>query len=308
MADATRDRGRLRLHHRRRGLGRLRAGQPAVGRSEQARAAARSRRHATTGSGSTSRSATCSPSAIRARTGCSRPSRSRASTAAASNYPRGKVIGGSSAINAMIYMRGQAADYDHWRQLGLAGWGWDDVLPFFKQARGPFPRRRASITAPAANGGSSSRACAGTCSTRSARRPTQAGIPPIADFNTGDNEGSCYFHVNQKRGRRWSAARGFLKPVLQPAEPAARDRLPGRSASSSTAQRAVGVRWRQDGAATSARCRGEVILSAGAIGSPQILLAVGRRPGGAAARARHRRSCSTSRASATTCRTICSCA
>ena len=57
------------------------------------------------------------------------------------NYPRGKVIGGSSSINAMIYMRGQAADYDHWRQLGLTGWGWDDVLPFFKQARESFSRR-----------------------------------------------------------------------------------------------------------------------------------------------------------------------
>ena len=144
------------------------------------------------------------------------------------NYPRGKVIGGSSAINAMIYMRGQAADYDHWRQLGLAGWGWDDVLPFFKQARGPFPRRRASITPSAANGGSRRRACAGTSSTRSATAAEQAGIKRIADFNTGDNEGSCSFHVNQQRGRRWSAARGFLKPVLERAEPAARDRLPGR--------------------------------------------------------------------------------
>ena len=93
------------------------------------------------------------------------------------NYPRGKVIGGSSSINGMIYMRGQAADYDHWRQLGLPGWGWDDVLPFFMQARGPFPRRRASITASAANGASSSRACAGTSSTRSATPATQAGIP-----------------------------------------------------------------------------------------------------------------------------------
>ncbi len=59
-------------------------------------------------------------------------------------YPRGKVIGGSSAINAMISMRGQAADYDHWRQLGLAGWGWDDVLPAFRQPGGPFPRRKRS--------------------------------------------------------------------------------------------------------------------------------------------------------------------
>ena len=81
-------------------------------------------------------------------------------------------------------------------------------------ARASFPRRRASITRPAANGGSSIRACAGICSTRSARRREQAGIKRIDDFNTGDNEGSAPYHVNQKFGRRWSAARGFLKPVL----------------------------------------------------------------------------------------------
>ena len=114
----------------------------------------------------------------------------------------------------MIYMRGQAADYDHWRQLGLTGWGWDDVLPFFKQHERSFPRRQRRITRSAANGASRRRACAGTCSTRSATPPSEAGIKPIDDFNTGDNEGSALFHVNQKRGRRWSAARGFLKPVL----------------------------------------------------------------------------------------------
>ena len=128
-------------------------------------------------------------------------------------YPRGKVIGGSSAINAMIYMRGQAADYDHWRQLGLTGWGWDDVRPLFRKQvdhflgdsehhgaggewRVEYPRVRWDIT-------DAFREAA-----------AQYGIPKVDDFNTGDNEGSGYFHVNQKRGRRWSAARGFLKPVL----------------------------------------------------------------------------------------------
>src|SRR5476651_1758713 len=119
------------------------------------------------------------------------------------NYPRGKVIGGSSAINAMVYMRGQAGDYDHWRQLGLPGWSWDDVLPYFKKHednflgasehhgvggewRVEFPRIRWDIIDV----------------WREAAK--QYGIPPVNDFNTGDNEGSCYFHVNQKRGRRWS--------------------------------------------------------------------------------------------------------
>jgi choline dehydrogenase len=128
-------------------------------------------------------------------------------------YPRGKVIGGSSAINAMIYMRGQAADYDGWRQLGLTSWGWDDVLPYFLKHedhiappnefhrsggewRVEHPRVRWEILDAVRE------ACAA------------AGIPKIDDFNTGDNEGASYFQVNQKRGRRWSAARAFLKPVL----------------------------------------------------------------------------------------------
>ena len=129
------------------------------------------------------------------------------------NYPRGKVIGGSSSINAMIYMRGQAADYDHWRQLGLTGWGWDDVLPYFKQARGSFPRRE---RAHATGGEWRIEAPRVHWDLLDAFREAaeQAGIKRIDDFNTGDNEGSCAFHVNQKRGRRWSAARGFLKPVL----------------------------------------------------------------------------------------------
>ena len=129
------------------------------------------------------------------------------------NYPRGKVIGGSSAINAMIYMRGQAADYDHWRQLGLTGWGWNDVLPFFRKHEDHFL------------GASDAHAVGGEWRIEAPRvrwdildafrdAASEAGIKPIPDFNTGDNEGSCVFHVNQKRGRRWSAARGFLKPVL----------------------------------------------------------------------------------------------
>jgi choline dehydrogenase-like flavoprotein len=185
------------------------------------------------------------------------------------NYPRGKAIGGSSAINAMIYMRGQAADYDHWRQLGLAGWSWDDVLPFFRKHEDHFLGAgdahavggELRIEAPRVHWAILDDFCAAA---------QQAGIAPIPDFNAGENEGSCAFHVNQKRGRRWSAARGFLKPVLK------RPNLRLETGCLVEGivfegKRAAGVRWRQNDAAKSARCRGEVILAAGSIGSIQLL-------------------------------------
>ncbi len=188
-------------------------------------------------------------------------------------YPRGKVIGGSSAINGMIYMRGQAADYDHWRQLGLPGWSWDDVLPYFKKHENNFL------------GAGDHHATGGEWRVEEQRlrwdlldafrqAAIEAGIPPTGDFNTGDNEGVGYFHVNQRRGRRWSAARGFLKPVLH------RTNLKletGCLAESLIVEgtRVVGVRWRQDGVTRSARCRGEVILAAGAIGSPHLMMLSG---------------------------------
>jgi choline dehydrogenase-like flavoprotein len=194
------------------------------------------------------------------------------------NYPRGKVIGGSSAINAMVYMRGQAGDYDHWRQLGLPGWSWDDVKPYFRKMTdhflGPnehhsaggewrveFPRLRWDIID----------------AWREAA--AQYGIPKVADFNTGDNEGSCYFHVNQKRGRRWSAARGFLKPVL------GRQNLRLETGClveglTFNGKRVSGVRFRQNGVARTASCRGEVIMAAGSIGSPQIMMLSGIGPAG----------------------------
>ena len=184
-------------------------------------------------------------------------------------YPRGRVIGGSSAINGMIYMRGQAADYDGWRQLGLDGWGWDDVLPFFKRHEdyhggadelhgvgGEWRIERPRIAWPILD------------AVRDAA--AEIGIPKVDDFNRGDNEGSAYFDVNQRRGRRWSAARGFLKPILN--RPNFRvvtgvhvERLifDGR--------RAVGVRYRVDDAGQEARAQGEVVLAAGAIGTPHLL-------------------------------------
>jgi choline dehydrogenase-like flavoprotein len=184
-------------------------------------------------------------------------------------YPRGKVIGGSSAINAMIYMRGQAADYDGWRQLGLAGWGWDDVLPAFLKhedhvdGASPFhaqggewrvehPRVRWRIL-------------------DAIRDAAEAvGIPKVPDFNTGDNAGSSYFQVNQKSGRRWSAARGFLKPVLnrpnlrlETGVEVERVIFDGRCA--------AGVAFRRGAERFQARADGEVLLATGAVVSPKLL-------------------------------------
>jgi choline dehydrogenase-like flavoprotein len=190
------------------------------------------------------------------------------------HYPRGKVIGGSSSINAMLYMRGQARDYDHWRQLGLAGWGYDDVLPFFKRHEDHFL------------GESAAHGIGGECRVERQRvrwplletfrdAAAQAGIKPIDEFNAGDNEGSAYYHVTQRRGRRWSAAR-FLKAALH--RPNLRLELGCLvEAIEFDRRRAAGVRWRQNGAVRRARCR-EVILAAGAIGSPQLLLLSGVGP------------------------------
>ncbi|NNM74598.1 GMC family oxidoreductase [Enterovirga aerilata] len=184
-------------------------------------------------------------------------------------YPRGKVVGGSSAINAMIYMRGQAADYDGWRQLGLAGWGWDDVLPYFLKHedhidppnefhasggewRVEHPRLRWDLLDAIRDAAA------------------QAGLPKIPDFNTGDNEGSSYFQVNQKRGRRWSAFRGFLKPVLNRANLRLETGVHVEKVEL-TGGRATAVIFSRGGEIYRAAVAGEAILSAGAVGSPVLL-------------------------------------
>jgi len=184
-------------------------------------------------------------------------------------YPRGKVIGGSSAINAMISMRGQAADYDHWRQLGLSGWGYDDVLPVFRRLEDHFLGESEHhgvgggwrIEAPRLSW---------TILDAVGEAAAEMGIRKIPDFNTGDNEGVSYFHVNQKRGRRWSSARGFLKPALTRSNLRLEtrvlvDRLLVENG------RVTGVRFIQNGETIDAMTKGEVILSAGAIGSIQVL-------------------------------------
>ncbi|MBS0221893.1 MAG: GMC family oxidoreductase N-terminal domain-containing protein [Proteobacteria bacterium] len=185
------------------------------------------------------------------------------------NYPRGKVIGGCSAINGMISMRGQAQDYDHWRQLGLAGWGWDDVLPVFRRLDRHF-------LGDTEHHGSSGEWRVEPLRVKwdildaVAKAATEMGIPTTTNFNTGNNNGVGYFHVNQKRGVRMSAARAFLKPVLKrPNLRLETDVLVEKVLFEE--RRAVGVRFRQNGRLIEARAKGEILLSAGAVGSPQIL-------------------------------------
>jgi len=185
------------------------------------------------------------------------------------NYPRGKVLGGCSAINAMIYMRGQREDYDNWRQMGLQGWGWDDVRPIFRQHLDHYL------------GAGEHHGSGGEWRVEAPRvrweildsfidAAVEAGIPRVSDFNTGSNEGISYFHVNQKNGRRWSAARGFLRPALS------RPNLKVETHAHATrilfeGKRATGVEILQNGTLRRIIARREVILSAGAIASPQLL-------------------------------------
>jgi choline dehydrogenase len=184
-------------------------------------------------------------------------------------YPRGRVLGGSSSINAMVYVRGQAADYDHWRKLGNDGWGWSDVLPYFRKSEDHF------------RGGNEHHGAGGELRVEPLRMSlpimsavreaaVQVGMPAIEDMNTGSNEGSGFFELTQKGGVRWSTATAFLKPVRNRANltvmtdvHVSRVLLEGR--------RATGVELLRDGFPLSVAARGEVILSAGAIGSPHIL-------------------------------------
>ena len=184
-------------------------------------------------------------------------------------YPRGRVLGGSSSINGMIYMRGQAADYDGWRQAGNIGWAWDDVLPHFRKAEDHYAGTNAFHGA----GGEirvERQRLRWEILEAFQRAAAEWGLPAIDDFNRGDNEGSGFFDVTQRKGWRWSAADAFLKPVrtrpnLKVVTGALVDRVEIEQG------RATGVVYQHGGVRQFAKVRGEVLLAAGAIGSPAIL-------------------------------------
>jgi choline dehydrogenase len=193
------------------------------------------------------------------------------------NYPRGRVLGGCSSINGMIYMRGQARDYDGWRQAGNRGWGWDDVLPYFKKSE----HHVAGPDELHGHGGEwriEQQRLSWEILDAFRDAAAEVGIPKITDFNRGNNEGCGYFQVNQKKGVRWSTAKAFLRPVM------GRPNLTVLTGAQATgivfeARRAVGLRFVQEGRERRAGARREVLLASGAVGSPQLLQLSGVGPG-----------------------------
>jgi choline dehydrogenase len=185
-------------------------------------------------------------------------------------YARGKVLGGCSSINAMVYMRGQKVDYDYWASLGNRGWSWSDVLPYFKRAEKHF------------GGANEHHGCDGELCVEEPRvrweildawreAAAETGIPKVEEFNRGDNFGNAYFHMNQRAGRRWSATKAFLRPALDRPNLTLITKAHVRKVLLE-GKRATGIDMVVDGKGEgTAKAAKAVILAAGSIGSPQLL-------------------------------------
>jgi choline dehydrogenase len=194
-------------------------------------------------------------------------------------YPRGKTLGGSSSINGMIYMRGQARDYDHWAELiGDPTWTWDSVLPAFRKHEDHFVGDDPEFARYHGVGGEwriEKQRLRWDVLDAFAAAAEQCGIPRTSDFNRGNNEGVAYFEVNQKSGWRWNTAKAFLRPACQSRANfslwthAHVSRL--LIESQDGVHRCVGARVQRDGRMMEVRATREVILCAGSIGSPQLL-------------------------------------
>jgi choline dehydrogenase len=189
-------------------------------------------------------------------------------------YARGKVLGGCSSINAMVYMRGQKVDYDHWAGLGNRGWSWDEVLPYFKRVERHF------------GGANEFHGCDGELCVEEPRvrweildawrdAAEQSGIPKVDEFNRGDNFGNAYFHMTQRGGRRWGATKAWLRPALKRPNLEVLMHAHVKKLVIETRdgkRRAAGVELLvKDQGERVVRARRAVILAAGSIGSPQIL-------------------------------------
>lgn len=194
------------------------------------------------------------------------------------NYPRGKVLGGCSSINGMIYMRGQARDYDGWAEQGNTGWGWSDVLPIFKRSENHYAGD-SDLHSAKGEWRVEQQRLSWTLLDAFREAAAQTGIPSIPDFNGGDNEGCSYFQVNQRRGVRWNASKAFLRPALKRPNLTV---VTGAEVSRLVFEnsRASGVIARVNGQEQTLRARREIILCCGAIGSPMVLQrsGIGPRP------------------------------
>lgn len=186
------------------------------------------------------------------------------------SYPRGRVLGGSSSINGMIYMRGQREDYDEWARItNDASWSWDAVLPVFRRSED----HHGGANTWHGEGGEwrvERQRLKWKILEAFADAAQQTGIPATDDFNRGDNSGVGYFEVNQKRGIRWNASKAFLRPAMK------RPNLTIITGAFTErvvfeGKRCVGVEYRGDGVSYIAKARCEVVLSAGAVNSPQLL-------------------------------------
>jgi choline dehydrogenase len=190
--------------------------------------------------------------------------------------PRGKVLGGTSSINGMVYMRGNHADYDEWRQRGCEGWDWESVLPYFRKAED----NARGADEFHGNGGPlhvSDQPYKWRIAERMLQACVEAGIPPNPDFNGAKQEGCGYYQTTTKDRRRWSTAVAYLRPARK------RPNLVVRTNAHATRVlvengRAVGVEFRTPRGLETARARSDVIVSGGAYGSPQLLLLSGIGP------------------------------
>ncbi|MQY10164.1 putative GMC-type oxidoreductase [Streptomyces sp. RB5] len=195
-------------------------------------------------------------------------------------WPRGRVLGGSSTLNAMMWVRGHRQGYDAWLKAGCPGWGYDDVLPYFHRIENRIGAN------PAAGPGARVYGEGGPLYVEDLRSPNvttaafldaceHTGLPRLPDANVADNEGCAQTTVSQHRGRRWSAADAWLKPALR------RPNLDVRTGAHATrllfdGRRATGVEYRDEhGETRSVTVRGEILLAAGAVGSPHLLLRSG---------------------------------
>jgi choline dehydrogenase len=203
-------------------------------------------------------------------------------------YPRGKVLGGCSSINGMIYMRGQARDYDGWaRETGDSDWRWENVIPAFKAhedhhrldgGADPVTGSNSRFSDMHGHGGEwriEKQRLRWDILDAIAEATAQTGVPRTDDFNNGDNEGVGYFEVNQRSGWRWNTARAFLRPAMGRANLAVWTRAHVEALTFASTgdgrHRCTGLAVRRDSARVVVEARREVVLAAGAIGSPQIL-------------------------------------